>query len=188
MRHALLASLALFAFVVGCGGEAHDAARPQGDAAASDTTAIDKTAVAPETVASSAQPARSRPLTAAERMRLRTIATSVGNAIDLFDATVLACPDAGWEGCVDRAWSVLYWDMDWPPYYLRLLGARTRGCESLAIAVKGVSSFTLAARQLEYGDPAEVGTAIGRRDRLALVDALRPTPSELRSAAASACR
>jgi len=112
----------------------------------------------------------------------------VANAIDLFDATVMACPDAGWEGCVDRAWSVLYVDMDSPPYYLRQLGARTRGCELLAIAVKGVSSFTLAARQLEYGDPADVGTAIGRRDRLAVVDALRPTPSELRSAAASLCR
>ena len=111
------------------------------------------------------------------------IATSVGAAIDLFDATVLACPDAGWEACVDRAWSVLYVDMDWPPYYLRRFDARTRGCETLALAVKGVSSFNLAARQLDYGDPAEVGTAIGRRDRLALVDALRPTPSELRAAA-----
>jgi hypothetical protein len=178
----------MFALVVGCGGEAQDVARPQGDAAASETAAIGETAVTTETVAPPAEPARSRPLTAAERRRLRMIATHVGNAIHLIDATVAACPDAGWEGCVDRAWSVLYSDMDWPPYYLRQLGARTRGCGSLATAVKGVSSFTLSARQLEYGDPAEVGTAIGRRDRLALVDALRPTPSELRSAAASGCR
>jgi hypothetical protein len=188
MRHALVAILVLSAFVAGCGGEAQNAAPPRGDAAASETTDPGETAVTPETVASSTEPEHSRPLTATERIRLRTIATSVGNAIDLFDATVMACPDAAWEGCVDRAWSVLYSDMDGPPYYLRQLGARTRGCESLAIAVKGVSSFTLAARQLEYGDPAEVGTAIGRRDRLAVVDALRPTPSELRSAAASGCR
>ena len=187
MRHALLAILVLSAFVIGCGGQAQDAAPPQGEAAAGDTPATGESAAATETVASPAEPARSRPLTAAERRQLRTIATSVANAIDLFDATVMACPDAGWEGCVDRAWSVLYWDND-PAYYLRQLGARTRGCESLALAVKGVSSFDVAARQLEYGDPAEVGTAMERRDRLALVDALRPTPSELRSAAASACR
>ena len=94
-----------------------------------------------------------------------------------------ACPTAGWEGCVDQAWSVLYSDLDWPPYYLRRLGARTRGCEALAVAVKGVSSFNLAARQLDYGDPPEVGTATGRRDRLVLVDMLRPSPSEVRAAA-----
>jgi hypothetical protein len=72
---------------------------------------------------------------------------SIGTAIDLFDTTVSACPDATWEACVDRAWAVLYWHLDWPPYYLRRLGARTRGCEALAVAVKGVSSFNLAARQ-----------------------------------------
>ena len=188
MLRTSIAVLVLSALVSGCGGEGRDAAAPQAESAASDTTATGEPAVANETVVSPAEPARSRPLTATERKRLRTIATSVDAAIDLFDATVLACPEAGPKACVDRAWSVLYWDMDWPPYYLRRLGARTRGCEPLAVAVKGVSSFRLAAIQLDYGDPAEVGTAIQRRDRLSLVDALRPVPSELRTAAASGCR
>jgi hypothetical protein len=194
VRHALLAILVLSAFVVGCGGKGQDADRPQVDAAASDSTTTGETAVATQTVASPVEPARSRPLTAAERRRLLTIATSVDGVIDLFDETVRACPDVGWEACVDRAWSALYSGMVGPqlghgaPHYLRQLHARTRGCESLAVAVKGVNSFNLAAKQLEYGDPAEVGTATGRRDRFALVDMLRPAPSELRSAATSACR
>ncbi len=78
--------------------------------------------------------------------------------------------------------------MDWPPYYFQRLGTRGRECEPLAYAAKGVYSFNLAAKQLDYGDPAEVGTPTTRRDRLALVDSLRPVPSELRTAAASACR
>ena len=83
----------------------------------------------------------------------------------------------GWEACVDRASSALYAGMVAPqlghgaPYYLRRLRRSHAWLQSLAIAVKGVSSFNLAAKQLEYGDPAEVGTAIRRRDRLALVDA-----------------
>ncbi len=86
------------------------------------------------------------------------IAASVDSAIDRFDTTVRGCPD-GWAACVDRAWAVIVVDMDWPPYYLRRFDARTRGCEPLALAVKGVDSFNLAARQLDYGDPAEVRNA-----------------------------
>ncbi len=70
MRHALVAFLVLSAFVVGCGGTAQDATPPEGDATASDTTPAGETAAPTGTVASPAEPARSRPLTAAERKRL----------------------------------------------------------------------------------------------------------------------
>jgi hypothetical protein len=115
------------------------------------------------------------------------IARSVDDAIDRFSATVRACPRRGWEPCVHRAWAVIVNDLDWPPYYLRLLGARTRGCESLAFAVDGVNGFNLAARQLDYGDPAEYGTPTRGGEYIALVDGLRPLPTDLR-AAASGCR
>ena len=62
---------------------------------------------------------------------------------------------------MDRAWAVLIVDLDWPPYYLRRFDARTRGCEPLAYAVKGVNGFNLAARQIDFGDPAE-GPGRGR--------------------------
>ena len=116
------------------------------------------------------------------------IARSVDNAVDLFDKTLRSCPKLTQEACMDRAWAVIVGDLDWPPYYLRRLDARTRGCEPLAYAVKGVNSFNLAARQIDFGDPAEYGTPTRRRDYLALVDGLRPVPHELRAAAASHCR
>jgi hypothetical protein len=188
MLRSAAALLVLSALVSACGGEARNAAPAQAEQAASDTAATAAPTPTTEAVETPGEATRAHLLSSSERNRLRSIATSVGAAIDLFDATVVACPNAGRDGCFDRAWSVLYWNMDWPPYYLRRFGARTRGCDALAVAVKGVSSFNLAARQLDYGDPAEVGTATGRRDRLALVDMLRPSPSELRTAADSACR
>ena len=51
MRYAPLVTLGLFAFVIGCGGNAEDAARPQGDAAASGTTTTNEAAATTETVA-----------------------------------------------------------------------------------------------------------------------------------------
>jgi hypothetical protein len=133
-------------------------------------------------------PARARPLSSAERRRLISIAGSIERAITLFDRSVHACPRATRGGCVDRAWSVLVVDLDWPPYYLRRFAARTRGCEPLAVAVQGVNSFNLAARQVDYGDPRDYGTPTRRRTYLALIDGLRPVPDELRAAAASRCR
>ena len=189
VRTSSVALLVAAAIASGCGEQAQNTAPPPAAPAASDTASPGSGAgPANDTIAPPAKAAGSRPLTSPERKRLREIAASIGAAIDLFDRSVRGCPDATWEACVDRAWAVLVIDLDWPPYYLRRFDARTRGCETLALAVKGVSSFNLAARQLNYGDPAEVGTAIGRRDRLALVDALRPTPSELRAAADSGCR
>jgi len=43
------------------------------------------------------------------------------------------------------------------------LDARKRGCEPLAVGVKEVNGFNLAARHVDFGDPAEYGTAT-RRD------------------------
>jgi hypothetical protein len=115
------------------------------------------------------------------------IAGSVDRAIDLFDNTVRSCPKRTREACVERAWAVVVVDLDWPPYYLRRYDARRRGCESLAFAVRGVNGFVLAARQLDYGDPADYGTPARRLDYLAAVDGLRPVPADLRTAATS-CR
>ena len=131
--------------------------------------------------------ARARPLSNAERRRLRSIAGSVERAIALFDRSVPDCPEAIREGCADRAWAVLAGDLDWPPYYLTRIATRTRGCELLAVAAQGIYGFNLAARQIDYGDPRDYATPTRRLDYLALVDGLRPIPEKLR-AAASRCR
>ena len=88
---------------------------------------------------------------------------------------------------LDRAWAVIVVDLDWPPYYLRRLDARTRGCEPLAYAVKGGNGFNLAARQIDFGDLAEYGTPTRRRDYLAPADGWWPVPTDMRDAA-SRCR
>ena len=113
------------------------------------------------------------------------ISESIGDAIVHFDKTVRDCEPASWASCVDAAWAGIVADLDWPPYFLQRLGTRGRECESLAYAAKGVYSFNLGARQLDYGNPAEIGTATLRRDRISLVDTLRPVPSELRTAASA---
>ena len=180
--------LLLWVVLAGCGGETRDAAAPQAELAASETAANDASDPTTEIVATSAEPVHSQPLSAGERRRLQMISESIDDAIVQFDKTVRDCEPAGWASCVDAAWAVIVADLDWPPYYLQRLGTRSRECESLAYAARGVYGFNLGARQLDYGDPAEMGTATLRRDRLALVDTLRPVPSELRTAVASACR
>jgi hypothetical protein len=133
-------------------------------------------------------PPLERPLSSAERRRLVSIAGSIERAIALFDDSVRTCARATRGGCVDRAWSVLVVDLDWPPYYLRRFNSSTRGCELLAVAVQGVMSFVLGARQVDYGDPGDYATPALRREYLALVDGLRPVPDDLRAAAISRCR
>jgi len=143
-------------------------------------TASEQTAAEP--------PAAARLLSNAQRRRLVSIAGSVERAVGRFDRSVQSCPRATLGGCVDRAWSVLVADLDWPPNYLRRFGARTRGCAPLAVAVQGVNGFNLAARQVDFGDPGDYATPTRRRSYLASVDGLRPVPDELRAAAASGCR
>ena len=144
---------------------------------------------APTATVAPAGPAHDdRPLSAAEGRRLRMIATSVGQRHRPLRRDRPCLSDAHPEACVDRAgpFSSSTWT---GPRTTSAASMRARAAAShWRYAVKGVSSFNLAARQLDYGDPAEVGTAIGRRDCLALVDVLRPAPSELRVAAASGCR
>jgi hypothetical protein len=185
-------SIGIVAFtllVAACSNEGGDLSSGHQDATATGTP---PPAVTPARTASaptaSEPPARARPLSNAERRRLRSIAGSVERAIALFDRSVPACPKATRGGCVDRAWAVLVVDLDWPPYYLRRFAARTRGCQPLAVAVQGVNGFNLAARQVDYGDPGDYATPTRRHDYLALVDGLRPVPDELRAAAASHCR
>ena len=185
--------IVLIAFVVlvaACDSEGRDSSSRRHDSTGTGTPPPAETA---GTTAASGQtapqpPASARPLSSAERRRLISIAGSVERAITLFDRSVDACPKATRGGCVDRAWSVLVVDLDWPPYYLRRFAARTRGCERLAVAVQGVNAFNLGARQVDYGDPGDYSTPFRRRDYLALVDGLRPVPDELRAAAASRCR
>jgi hypothetical protein len=174
--------------VAACGNGGRDLSSGHHDSTATGTP---PPAATPATTASgqsaSEPPARARLPSSAERRRLRSIAGSVERAVALFDTSVRACPKATRGGCVDRAWAVLVVDLDWPPYYLRRFAARTRGCQLLAVAVQGVNSFNLAARQVDYGDPGEYATPTRRRGYLVLVDGLRPVPDELR-AAASHCR
>jgi hypothetical protein len=177
--------LVVVVLVAACSNEGRDSSSGHPDSTATGTPPA--AMAAQTTVPTTEEPSRARRLSNAERRRLRSIAASVERAIMLFDRSVRACPDATWEGCVDRAWAVLVVDLDWPPYYLRRFAARTRGCEPLAVAVQGVNGFNLGARQVDYGDPGEYATPTRRRDYLALVDGLRPAPDELRTAAASGC-
>ena len=158
------------------------------EARATGTPALDPAGTTQPQASTPETSAHGRPLTSAEKARLRSIARSIESATDHFDKTYRACPPATWAACLDRAWEVLYWSTDWPPYYLRHFDTRTRGCPELVVAVDGVNSFVLGGRQVIFGDPAEYGTSIQRSSYLALVDGLRPVPSELREAAASGCR
>jgi hypothetical protein len=186
MRRLLLV-VVVITLAAGCVNEGQDVASEHADPTATGATPAAESPATTTPGLTTRAPARGRRLSNAERIRLKSIATSVERAITLFDGSVRACPDATWEGCVDRAWSVLVGDLDWPPYYLRRFDARTRGCQPLAVAVQGVNGFNLAARQVDYGDPDAYATPIRRRDYLALVDGLRPVPDELRTAAASRC-
>jgi hypothetical protein len=185
--HRLLLVVVVALLAVGCGNDEREGSLGRPDS--TETGAPPAAEAAAPTTPGLTTPAtaRARRLSNAEQRRLESIANSIERAVVLFDRSARACPDATWEGCVDRAWSVLVGDLDWPPYYLRRYAARTRGCEPLAVAVQGVNGFNLAARQVDYGDPDEYATPTRRRDYLALVDGLRPVPDELRTAAASRC-
>ncbi len=180
--------IAFTVLVAACSSEERDRSSGHNDSTATGRTAAAGTPKTTAGIQTAPQPpARARPLSNAERRRLRSIAGSVERAIALFDRSVPDCPKAILEGCADRAWAVLVGDLDWPPYYLRRFAARTRGCELLAVAVQGIYGFNLAARQIDYGDPGDYATPTRRLDYRALVDGLRPVPDELR-AAASRCR
>lgn len=189
LQRFLIAMLVFTLLLSACGNEGHDLpSRHNGSAAPGTRSAAASPATTASAQSASDQHARVRLLSNAERRRLRSIAGSVERAIGLFDTSVRACPKATRAGCVDRAWAVLVGDLDWPPYYLRRFGARTRGCQLLAVAVQGVNAFNLGARQIDYGEPGDYATPNRGRDYLALVDGLRPVPDELRAAAASHCR
>ena len=184
----IVAVLAVVASASGCGGNAAERSPEQVDSPTEQPATASAPAASGPTVAQpTTSPSRLRPLTTAQRNRLKMIAGSVDRAIDLFDKTVRSCPKRTREACIDRAWAVIVVDLDWPPYYLRRYDARLRGCESLAFAVRGVNGFVLAARQVDYGDPADYGTKTRRLDYLAAVDGLRHVPTDLR-AGASDCR
>jgi hypothetical protein len=188
MRCVSIVTVLVTVLVAACGNESRDISSGHPDSTATGTPPAANAPTTPPTEQTAPElPARARRLSTAERRRLRSIAKSIEHAVVLFDRSVRACPDTTWEGCVDRAWAVLVGDLDWPPYYLRRFDARTRGCESLALAVTGVNGFNLGARQVDYGDPGDYATPTRRRDYLALVDGLRPVPDELRTAAASRC-
>jgi hypothetical protein len=188
MRRLLLVMVVVTLLVAACSSEGGDLPSGHQDATATTPPQGGTPATTASRQTASEPPAEARPLSNAERKRLRSIAGSVERAIALFDRSVHACPKATRGSCVDRAWAVLVVDLDWPPYYLRRFAARTRGCQPLAVAVQGVNSFNLGARQVDYGDPGDYATPTRRRDYLALVDGLRAVPDELCAAAASHCR
>jgi hypothetical protein len=181
--------IAVVVLAAACDDEARDSRSRGHDSTMTGTPVVAETAGTTASGPNAAeQPAHARPLSSGERRRLISLAGSIERAITLFDKSVHACPKATRGACVDRAWSVLVVDLDWPPYYLRRFAARTRGCDLLAVAVQGVNGFNLGARQVDFGDPGDYATPARRRDFLALVDGLRPVPDALRAAAASRCR
>jgi hypothetical protein len=121
------------AHAAGCGNDGRDASLERPDL--TETGAPPTAGVPATTTAGLTTPApnRARRLSSAERRRPRSIARSIEHAVVLFDRSVRACPDATWEGCVDRAWAALVGDLDWlaallpPPLrrsYARLRVAR----------------------------------------------------------------
>ncbi len=127
-----------------------------------------------------------RPLSSGERKILRMLARS-SSAVGRYDATMNTCGSARWASCLDNAWRGIVTDLDWPPYYLRRFDTQSRRCEPLSNAANGIYGFNNGARQLDYSDP-DIDTSFRRTSYLALVDGLRPVPSELLDAVASGCR
>jgi hypothetical protein len=185
MIRSLVLLIGLVAVLAGCGGEEAREAEPVDVEAATGSLGRGSPPSTAVTRLSSRPSGRLAPLTLPQRRQLQAIATSIDRAVDQFDATIRACNH--WASCVDAAWAIVVADLDWPPYYLQRIGARGRGCEPLGYAATGIYGFNLGVRQLDYAAPAEDGMST-RSDYLALVDGLRPVPSELRSAAASGCR
>jgi hypothetical protein len=191
--------VAVVVFVAGCGGgnAANDrsvAADPSASSAPPPAPPQAITVSSPRPAGPS-RPVHIRPLTPVERGQLRMLASSIREAVGRYDSSTANCGAASWASCVDAAWAILVGDLDWPPYYLRLLGDRrnlqvvgVRGdCEPLADGIKAVYSFNLGARQLDYADP-DVDASQRRSGYPSLVDGLRPVPSELLAAATSGCR
>jgi hypothetical protein len=191
MRRALALLLGIAALGSGCGGgesarqvvSDSDEARPPAPAAPPPAANVTEAVLAPE------PHARGRPLSRHERKVLRMLARSIGDAIDRYDANanLSTCKAARWAACLDNAWKGIVTDLDWPPYYLRLFDTHTRQCKPLSDAVNGVYGFNNGARQLDYSDP-DVDASLQRSGHPALVDGLRPVPSELLDAAAGGCR
>ena len=178
------------ALAVACGGRERESPSDVAPSANSEPAVESDATTSPESTKSES-PVHARPLSSAEQARLRSIAKGIDDAIELFDMTYRDCPPATWSSCVDRAWKILHATTTLPQYQYYgeyHFDARTRGCEPLAVAVNSANSFVLGAQQVLYGDPAEVGTSNQRSSYLALVDGLRPVPSELREAATSGCR
>lgn len=191
MRRVLVLLLGIAALGSGCGGgdsteqaiSDSDAARAPAPVAPAPAANETRAALVPE------PHAQRRPLSGHERKVLRMLARSVGDAIDRYDANanLNTCEAARWATCLDNAWRGIVTDLDWPPYYLRLFDTHTRQCEPLSNAVNGVYGFNIGAKQLDYSDP-DVDASLQRSGHPALVDGLRPVPSELLDAAAGGCR
>jgi hypothetical protein len=114
------------------------------------------------------------------------IAARLEDAIERFDRMLGECEDASRSSCVDGAWAVIVLDADWPLWYLVPMRPRARGCDALAAATAALDGFNLGGRQVDYGPPGEEAASRSGA-RLALVDTLRPLPSELRAAATATC-
>jgi hypothetical protein len=191
MRRALvlLLGIAILGSGSGCGGgDGTEQAVGDSDAARTPAPVAPPQAATETRAALDPEPhAQGRPLSRQEREVLRMLASSIGDAIGRYDATVNSCEVGRWASCTDVAWRNIVTDLDWPPYYLRRFNTQTRQCGALSNAVNGVYGFTNAARQLDYSDP-DMDTSFRRTSHPTLVDGLRPVPPELLDAAAGGCR
>lgn len=179
----LVVIVATALLAVGCGSgddTPAETVRPE----APPTISTPEPTVTVETTATRAA-ATGEPLTGSERRRVRWIAARLEDAIARFDRRVAGCGGSH-SACIDEAWRVIVIDAEWPLHYLVPMRPRARGCAALAAATAQLDGFNLGGRQMDYGPPGEAGPSQSSA-RLALVDALRPLPEELREAAASSC-
>jgi hypothetical protein len=180
--------LALTAFMIGFGSDGTRTAQP------ADMESVSGPAPQGGPPPTSAAPAASepsgrlQPLTAPQRRQLRALATAIDQVLDEFDTASRECSPSPQASCLDRPWAAVVAVVQWRPYDLNRIGARRRHCEPLGYAATAIHGFSLGAAQLGYGAPPEDGVSTGRLDYEALVDTLRPVPSDLRAAAASGCR
>lgn len=171
----------------GCGG-GHAAAPPAAESVDAPTVAA--TTEPPPTDASA--PARAqrpvRALSAIELRRIREVAARVERGLAIFDRRTRSCTGGNRARCIDTAWQGIVGDVLGSEWDLTAFRDLPRGCASLDAAIDAILGFNLGARQIDYGPPGEVDAASRLGERLALVDTLRPIPSELRASATAPCR
>lgn len=155
------------------------------ESAAGAATTLEPTPTDPSTTTRARDPVR--PLSAIDRRRIREVATRIERGIVIFEHRTRSCAERERPRCIETAWQGIVGDVLGSEWDLTAFRDLQNRCPSLDAAIEAILGFNLGARQIDYGPPGEVDAASRQSERLALVDMLRPIPSELRASETAAC-